>query len=1023
MYGRSWYKRLTGFRDYNSQSMSFAQGQASPKERQELDKEQNKAADKFKASMEESEEEVSVEDESELPPEQERTKPLGHPDSPVSPGQIGQTIELPEGVPRTHKYDERARYGESPVVRTDSTDSNRTIMFVNAPEPGETIPKTSPGSEAMAHDPRSVSPKDERHPASPDELNAPQPSGAIPWQPQSPKSPEPPREALGPDTIGQPSMRQNPGKSPPRYSERNADKKQPTLLMRKTSPTAIEERPKVNFAKAEKPSFEDIHPGQYANLFPGKNDPIMSGRKCGVDKGEIVKAERMFVSVATTKSEVPSDYDETYSYKIPVIPKQRWKEYIAVCRRVDNSCAPFQLEFYTHRDIPLKQYVNGKKRKLRHSMRISLDCAATGVNLWSALDKTMVIWHRVKRGEKFQLYVMRTRSPSHSMEWYTFIRETLGFHRPSSLLVHLPDLDVRIELQNMTEHYGRNQHALVSKNEAGGLELLRSMTVNPREAVSQGIIESCFCELRKQKKWAHLIDTWNKFDRLGLAWRRYDRLEWVHGGNERRMYGSLAMEHTHQLELRPRTHFPTSTHEDDKEVEEPPPVEGFLILLTSKMGKYRRLGQRFSQRLYFNTHDQYLCFVGPARAVPPGPPKLPKVTGMQMPGENIRKEMPLVYNIDPYPLKNGKICWLCSGRREIARSYDLEAYRESLRNTANLRRSEGCFDMTQIDSVHKVDNAYIPPWWKGIWQRPDTEGQETEQPNAEEGVFEIIMNDGLRVRFRAFNSKTRDEWVSRLQTLVKYWKSRHRENITLLRALRHQNLVNLHISEGQESSKGQFAQKWEVSQADASPKVFNICNISACRTIKMSGILFCKTRRHNRFERQGLILTDGVLIFFQAYIRSVTGRQLSQTHYNRVHTLDLRNCYVYSGPITRHDILYWDETSSSDFPRRTTASKVYLRDGWTSSDDSASTTFVIWQNNRKTVSHTEGKLRGDETEEGTEGYNRWTRLPTLGVKGRSFVFQTRSRIDRDLWVLALQTEVDRLQEEEDVRIVEQGQNK
>ncbi|KAI5306290.1 hypothetical protein KEM56_001533 [Ascosphaera pollenicola] len=1024
MHGKSWYKRLTGFQDYSSRSISFVEGPEPPEERQELEEQQEEAGGKFQASMTTPEEEVSVDERADNPPpERDVTRPLGHPNSPRSPSQMGQTIELSDNVPRTHKYDPRARYGESPVVRTDSSDSDRNMMFVNAPEPGDLAPKTSPCRDAMVHGPQTASPS----------VTGQGPPQSSKWLIESPvlgvthidrKSPQICESLNQPSRkggIGQPSMQQTLHESPPRYeSPREHHKASPPPPMRDTSPTALEDRSQVKFAKAEEPNVTDVHPDQGGSLFPGKDDPRMTGRRSEIDMGDIVKAERMLVRVDATDRSVPSDYNETYSYGIPVDREKPWKEYIAVCRRMDDNCSPFQLEFYSHRDIPMKIDVDGKKRKLRHSIRIALDCTTTYVNLWSALDKTIVIWHRVPNADRFQIHVMRTRSPSHSIEWYTFIREALGSRRPSNLLVHIPDLNVRVHLSNMTEQYGRNPHALVSKNEAGGLELLRSMTITPKEAVSEGIIESCFKELQKQQKWANLIDVWNKFERLGLAWRRYDRLEWVHGSNERRMYGSLAMEHTHQLEMRPRTHYPTCADEDGEEVEEPPPVEGFLVLLTSRMGKYRRLGQRFSKRLYCNTHDQYLFFSGPADAAPPGPPKLPEVSGKQMPRQDIRKEMPLIYEIDPYPLEDGKIRWLCPGRRQIARSYDMEAYREALRNTANVRQTDGYIDLTQTAEVHKVDNPYIPPWWKAVWQSPHTEGTRKEEPNAEEGVFEIVMLDGLRVRFRAFNSRTRDEWICRLSALSKYWKHRLRGNLALLRTLRHQNLQNLHISEWQESVKGQFAQKWEVSQADASPKVFNICNVSACRSIKMSGVLFCKTRRHNRYERQGLILTDGVLLFFQEYIRSFTGRQLSQTHHDHSFTLDLRDCYIYSGPITRHDILYWDQTSSTDFPRHTTASRIYLNDGWTSSDDSAATTFVIWQNSRKTISHTEGELKGDRVEKGSEGYNRWTRLPTLGVKGRSFVFEARSRVERDLWVLALQTEVDRLQQEKDASIVEQG---
>lgn len=41
----------------------------------------------------------------------------------------------------------------------------------------------------------------------------------------------------------------------------------------------------------------------------------------------------------------------------------------------------------------------------------------------------------------------------------------------------------------------------------------------------------------------------------------------------------------------------------------------------------------------------------------------------------------------------------------------------------------------------------------------------------------------------------------------------------------------------------------------------------------------------------------------------------------------------------------------------------------------------------------------------------------LGVPGRSIVFKARSRAERDHWVMAIGTEIDRLQSSEDVRVV------
>lgn len=46
-------------------------------------------------------------------------------------------------------------------------------------------------------------------------------------------------------------------------------------------------------------------------------------------------------------------------------------------------------------------------------------------------------------------------------------------------------------------------------------------------------------------------------------------------------------------------------------------------------------------------------------------------------------------------------------------------------------------------------------------------------------------------------------------------------------------------------------------------------------------------------------------------------------------------------------------------------------------------------------------------------------VSSLGVPGRSTVFKTRSRTERDHWVTNINLEIERLQQSEDIRIVTQ----
>ena len=182
-------------------------------------------------------------------------------------------------------------------------------------------------------------------------------------------------------------------------------------------------------------------------------------------------------------------------------------------------------------------------------------------------------------------------------------------------------------------------------------------------------------------EWTDLLKKWTVAEKMGLAWKRYDRLEWVHGANEQKMYGTIAMQRSHDLELRPKHHYPTSTRVPKNKgirpvtsqpqpengggeqseptsaapsppqlMTEPSSVEGFLIRLTSQRGRGTRMGRMFYKRLYFSTHDQFLCFSRPAHAIPPPPPRMPMTEHSTIPSTRqiTLKAFPIPYSCVRY---------------------------------------------------------------------------------------------------------------------------------------------------------------------------------------------------------------------------------------------------------------------------------------------------------------------------------------------------------------------------------------
>ncbi|KGO42526.1 hypothetical protein PEX1_036660 [Penicillium expansum] len=736
-----------------------------------------------------------------------------------------------------------------------------------------------------------------------------------------------------------------------------------------------------------------------------------------VQDGEIVKAEKMLVCVEQTMQDtLPADYTENDSLRMETRSMDKWREFLVVCRKSSIEHTPFSIQMYRTRVIPDVQRPNSKTPPY---YEVRLNHKNTHVNFYSPLDKTIVIWHPCKRGTK--IFILRPKSAAHSAEWYTFIRQVLGWRRPTSLPIHVPDLGVSLIFKNPFSQLEAGLKADNSDSEHADAAADRP-AVDSRFAAAT-IIRGCMDMLEGRAEWAEVLKAWSKTEKMGLAWKRYDRLEWVFGVNEEKMYGTIGMQSSHELELRPRHHYSTTIRHQGIQ-QEPAPIEGFLVRLTSQKGMHQRMNRMFFKRLYFFTQDHYLLFCRPAKALPPPPPKCaPPEDGSVPTAREILDQMPLSWDIDPYPLEDGRITWLSSGNQEFVKRHDEEAYAHVQRNVHNISQSDGYIDMCQVQEVRNVYRGSCPAD-PNIREGPavdfNREPRDSRQDDGatrefEDGrTFEMVLDNGLVIRLQAYDNTTRDEWVKRLDALVKYWHTRCTDDATELQVVRQRNLKLLDIDEAMESVVGQFAKKWEVKKAEASPHLHNMCSLSGCRTIKMSGHLYRKPRRHTTFHQCHVILTAGKLLIFGSTLRKRNGTEIPHIHQELEATIELEDCYIYSGLITENDLLYANQTFDSNNPGLHALPRVYLdSDTFTSRDEDTAITFVVWQPLSKSY------FRAQEVGEQGKAKRSLRHVSTLGKHGRTIVFKARSRVEKDRWVMSISSEIDRLQEEkhEDIRLV------
>lgn len=473
-----------------------------------------------------------------------------------------------------------------------------------------------------------------------------------------------------------------------------------------------------------------------------------------VHDGEIVRMEKMLVRIECTSHEVPADFDENDSSKLETRVEKRWAEYMVVCRESTNEGMDFVLQFYKTRHIPAVEGT-GTKLKKGSAHNIELRKKDTHINLYSSLDKTMVLWFPCRKITR--IFVMQPRAASSSMEWYTFLRGVLGTERIELLQINVPALAVNLRLENPFARLEESR-SLAQATDAADEAIKRTM--QEEHAAAANIIERCMKMLHDSPEWGDVVRGWSQRGLVGLAWKKYDRLEWVHGAHERKMYGTMAMLRSHELEIRAKEHYPTTVKDRGSLLVEPPPVEGFLIRLTSQRGVEQKLGRLFFKRLYFSTHNQFLIFNRPTAADPPPPPRLPMQQDQRIPtAHEIANKIPLIYSINPYPVKDGKIEWLWRDDDSV-RLCDNDADDEQRRQVGHVLRCDGVVDLCRVVTVRNVHRGATPADGN-VEEGSDVDfDQEVDDSHQDDGItthfddvrtFELVLDNGLVLRLQVFS--------------------------------------------------------------------------------------------------------------------------------------------------------------------------------------------------------------------------------------------------------------------------------
>ncbi|CAO0802774.1 unnamed protein product [Mucor circinelloides] len=603
--------------------------------------------------------------------------------------------------------------------------------------------------------------------------------------------------------------------------------------------------------------------------------------------------------------------------------------------------------------------------------------------LLSALDYSFCLRFQSYSGHTPTMVTMtfKARSFLKCQEWYMQLYNMLPAENkrpmPEWCQVYIPRLDLSVNLP------------LTKKNQAVTMEDVKEAVITILE--DEG-------DLVRRLVHTGKIDRNLSVDDLGLCWTTEDRAEWIywtHASSDPKKRIDYAIcpqniEQTHRLELRVIEHTPHDIIlRENMILKEPPPVEGFLLRPFDFNGT-----NAFTKKMkmsYFASFDQYLFYVPASRV---SSPNLACFIDDNLLPKNIRAQ-PYVSAVSPYTAT-------CTQDIEVG---------EVMRRMRLMTESKGVIDLTEVSYVRRAfSDDTVDAEESGVSGQPSLSKRSSrspilpkhgesrqEAPVRKQSLFatkqtrkkpclEIIMENGLQIRFEVYSSDTCDLWVNYLAQIIVYWKARkeaekdaHSHNNFLTNpAIESENAL---IKTGVNTEDGCVHRK-EKRLADT--RIWSYCLYEQCRDVVKSGILYYKPHKRGTYSQKIFILTaNGWILFFDVYNRQ-TNKKIC--NHEKKGAIDVAGCYFYSGV----DCSKQKKGSNQDNQSKK-AARIYSN-GLSTDDDAISCIFSIWKPKlRRYFSTKKQRLRVYRHDQ------------RLNPNGQTWTFLAKSRREKEEWVCALNT--------------------
>ncbi|KAK4516728.1 structural constituent of ribosome [Mucor velutinosus] len=714
------------------------------------------------------------------------------------------------------------------------------------------------------------------------------------------------------------------------------------------------------------------------SVFVSRLPTVVTPEPASIPTGRPIKREPILCmrSAAGCLSNEPTRYKAAKEARYDLLT-EKWRQVELVLTSTYLTTYSSSTLFWPKQRLEHRIYLEGSRKPKRLELF-----------LLSALDYSFCLRFQSSSGRTPMVVTMtfKARSFLKCQEWYMQLYHMLPAENkhpmPEWCQVYIPILDLSVNLP------------LAKKNRAVTMEDVKEAVISILE--DEGDMVQRLVHTDK-------IDRNLSVDDLGLCWTTKDRAEWIywtHAASDPKKRIDYAIcpqniEQTHRLELRLIEHTPHDIIlRENMVLKEPPPVEGFLLRPFDFNGSTNAFSKMKMKMSYFASFDQYLFYIPAGRV---SSPNLACFIDDHLLPKNIRAQ-PYVSAVSPYTSTS---------------TQDIEMG-EVLRRMRLMTESKGVIDLTEVSYVRRTfsDDTVDAEEENGISSQlslskrssrsPILPNHSSSQPRRDkhagrQSIFsnkqsrrkpclEMIMENGLQIRFEVYSSETCDLWVNYLAQIVVYWKARKEAEKD---AHSHDNFLtqpaieseNAFIKTGANTEDG-CAHQNEKKVADT--RIWSYCLYEQCRDVVKSGILYYKPHKRGTYSQKIFILTaNGWILFFDVYNRQSNKKICS---HEKKGAIDVAGCYFYSGV----DCSKQKKGSNQDNQWKK-AARIYSN-GLATDDDALSCIFSIWKPKlRRYFSTTKQRLRVYRHDQ------------RLNPNGQTWTFLAKSRREKEEWVCALNT--------------------